>query len=90
MSQTLKVHDAKAHLSRLLERVERGEEIVIARAGKPVARLVPFGAHRQRVRTFGTMRGEIHFASDYDQSDAEVAALFEASAGGVRPLPEDR
>ena len=85
MSQTLNVHDAKTHLSRLLERVERGEEIVIARAGKPVARLVPFGAQRQRGRTFGSMRGEIHFAPDYDQSDAEVAALFDAAADGVEP-----
>ena len=38
---TVNVHEAKTHLSRLLERVERGQEIVIARAGKPVAKLVP-------------------------------------------------
>ena len=42
------VHEAKTHLSRLLERVENGEEIVIARAGKPIARLVPEGRHKPR------------------------------------------
>ena len=41
MPTTVNVHEAKTHLSRLLERVERGEEVVIARAGKPVARLTP-------------------------------------------------
>ena len=41
MPLIVNVHDAKTHLSRLLERVARGEEIVIARAGKPIARLLP-------------------------------------------------
>jgi prevent-host-death family protein len=41
MSETVNVHAAKTHLSRLLDRVARGEEIIIARAGKPVARLAP-------------------------------------------------
>jgi prevent-host-death family protein len=41
MSETVNVHDAKTHLSRLLDRVARGEEIIIARAGKPIARLTP-------------------------------------------------
>ncbi|MBM4320069.1 MAG: type II toxin-antitoxin system Phd/YefM family antitoxin [Deltaproteobacteria bacterium] len=51
------IHEAKTHLSRLLERVEQGEEIVIARAGMPVARLVPLlGA---RPRTPGTRRGRM-------------------------------
>jgi prevent-host-death family protein len=45
----ISVHDAKADLSRLLDRVEAGEEVVIARAGKPVAKLVPIPAARKRV-----------------------------------------
>ena len=44
--ETVNVHEAKTHLSRLLQRIEAGEEIVIARAGRPVARLVPYGAPR--------------------------------------------
>ena len=52
MTQTVNVHDAKTHLSKLLERAEAGEEIVIARAGRPVARLVPYGNDRPK-RVFG-------------------------------------
>lgn len=55
---TVNVHEAKTHLSRLLVRVEAGEEIVIARSGKPVARLV---AHRgaRPVRRFGALKGRL-------------------------------
>lgn len=55
---TVNVHEAKTHLSRLLARVEAGEEIVIARSGKPVARLV---AHHERrpVRRFGALKGRL-------------------------------
>jgi prevent-host-death family protein len=47
--KTLNVHEAKTHFSRLLDRVEAGEEIVLARAGKPVARLVPLQAEGERI-----------------------------------------
>ncbi len=47
MSTTVNVHEAKTHLSRLLEAVEAGEDVVIARAGKPIARLVPATARTQ-------------------------------------------
>jgi len=49
------IHEAKTHLSRLIERVESGEEVVIARAGRPVARLVPL-ARRTQPRALGTLR----------------------------------
>ena len=54
-SQIVNVHEAKTHLSKLLSRVEAGEEIVIARAGKPCARLVPYEPRRRR--TPGRIRG---------------------------------
>lgn len=57
------VHEAKTHLSALLERAERGEEVVIARAGKPVARLVPI--KRQPVR-LGIDRGRFEVPPDFD------------------------
>jgi prevent-host-death family protein len=60
------VHDAKTHLSRLLERVERGEEIVIARSGKPVARLIPLDAVDRR-RPLGRDRGKIWMSDDLDE-----------------------
>ncbi|MDE2782535.1 MAG: type II toxin-antitoxin system Phd/YefM family antitoxin [Gemmatimonadota bacterium] len=55
---TINVHEAKTHLSRLLARVEAGEEIVIARSGKPVARLVGYPGNRP-VRRFGSLRGHL-------------------------------
>jgi len=79
VTDTVNIHDAKTHLSRLVERVEAGEEIVIARAGKPVARLVPLGL-RTRPRQLGTLRGKIWLAPDWDSPEvnAEIARDFEA------------
>ncbi len=58
---TFTVHAAKTNLSKLLERVEAGEEIVIARGKKPVARLVPIGVpnHIRRRRAFGILKGKL-------------------------------
>jgi prevent-host-death family protein len=78
MTDTINVHDAKTHLSRLLERAEAGEEIVIARAGKPVARLVPYTAERP-TRTFGALKGQIRILPGFDDLDDEIARDFEAS-----------
>jgi prevent-host-death family protein len=64
--EVVNVHEAKTHLSRLLERVERGEEIVVARAGKPVARLVPVEPVPRR-RPIGKYRGEIWVSEDFDE-----------------------
>ncbi|HEX5319140.1 MAG TPA: type II toxin-antitoxin system prevent-host-death family antitoxin [Stellaceae bacterium] len=57
MSDTITIHAAKTHLSRLILRVEAGEEIVIARGRTPVARLVPMAPAPRRV--FGALRGKI-------------------------------
>jgi len=59
------IHYAKTQFSKLLERVAAGEEIVIARAGKPVARLVPF-AKRARRRRLGTAEGDFVVPEDFD------------------------
>ena len=56
MSKTHSIHAAKTHLSRLVERAEAGEEVVIARGNKPVVKLVPTGAEQPR-RKFGAMKG---------------------------------
>ncbi len=63
---TVNVHEAKTHLSRLLERVERGQEIVIARAGKPVAKLVPIDDTTTR-RPIGLDKGMIWMSDDFDE-----------------------
>jgi prevent-host-death family protein len=67
------VHEAKTHLSRLLESVEAGEVVTIARAGKPIADLVP---HRQLDVVWGTLGG-VEIADDFDAPDHRVVDLFE-------------
>ncbi len=75
MGQTVNVHEAKTHLSRLLEAVERGEDVVIARAGRPVARLVPVVPAPRR-REPGTWRGQGCIADDFDETPESVIAGF--------------
>ena len=60
------VHAAKTHLSRLLDQAAAGEDIVIARAGKPVARLVPFEAKPKRRGGFGAGKGKIWISDDFN------------------------
>ena len=74
---TVNIHEAKTHLSRLIERVETGEEVVIARAGRPVARLIPFRA-RTSLRVPGQWRGLVRFAPDFDQADDILLDSFES------------
>ncbi|MBM4143486.1 MAG: type II toxin-antitoxin system prevent-host-death family antitoxin [Lentisphaerae bacterium] len=69
------VTEAKAHLSMLLDRVSRGEEIVLARAGKPIAILEPYHADQQR-RHPGLMRGKIRMAADFDELPPDMAAAL--------------
>lgn len=69
------VYDAKTNLSRLLDRVGEGEEIVIAKAGRPVARLVPFAA-RSTPRAPGAWRGRVRISADFDTLPDEVAAAL--------------
>ncbi len=59
LSSLVTVHEAKTHLSRLLERVEGGEEVVIARGRTPVARLVPAHRPERGGRRFGTLKGRV-------------------------------
>ena len=63
--KVVNVHEAKTHLSRLLERVEKGEEIIIARAGRPVARLFPVEP-RHATRVLGLDRETASIADDFD------------------------
>ncbi|QAA76334.1 MAG: hypothetical protein BIP78_0568 [Candidatus Bipolaricaulis sibiricus] len=65
MTLRVNVHEAKTHLSRLLARVEGGEEVVIARAGRPIARLVPISERPDR-RVPGTARGKVTIAPDFE------------------------
>lgn len=69
------IHEAKSQLSRLLERAEAGEEIVIARAGTPIARLTPYRPV-PAARQPGRWKGRVSIASDFDDLPDDVAAAF--------------
>ncbi len=65
MATIVNVHQAKTHFSKLLERVRQGEEIIVAKAGKPVAKLVPV-AQGAAWRSPGSARGKITVTEDFD------------------------
>ena len=68
--QSTNIHAAKTHFSKLLERVESGEEIVIARAGKPVAKLVPYDSQAPvPKRKPGVWAGKVWISPDFDKPD---------------------
>ena len=73
------IHEAKTHLSRLLERVEQGEEIVLCRAGKPVAKLVRY-EQPMPLRKPGGWKGKIWIADDFDELPEDIAAAFRGEA----------
>jgi len=73
--KTVNVHEAKTQLSRLLQAVEEGEEIVIARNGTPVARLVPHVEER-KPREPGWAKGRMWMAPDFDEYDEQIARDF--------------
>jgi prevent-host-death family protein len=79
--KTVNIHEAKTQLSRLIEEVSKGESFVIAKAGKPVARVTaiaaPIGA---QVRRLGFMAGQISVPDDFDEMDRdEIARIFGCS-----------
>ena len=75
MTKSVGVHEAKTHLSRLLERVAGGEEVVITHRGRPVARLLPIATGHRR---FGADRGRVVVPDDFDAPlPDDVLATFE-------------
>jgi prevent-host-death family protein len=73
------MHEAKTHLSKLVERVERGEEIVIDRAGKPAAKLVPV-PEKLGPRKLGGWEGKFEMSdSEWEEMDKEIEQSFEES-----------
>lgn len=78
MAKIVNVHEAKTHLSRLLARVARGEEIVIAKAGKPLARLIPVARAGTVGDAFDLYKGRVSIAPDFDAPlPDDVLADFE-------------
>lgn len=73
------VHEAKSQLSKLLEEVERGERVVIARAGEPVAMMIPYKAAVRR-RRLGLFEGQAKMNADFDELPSDIAAAFGADS----------
>jgi prevent-host-death family protein len=75
--ETVNIHEAKTHLSRLLEQAAAGAEIVIAKAGKPMARLMPLAATVQEPRRLGVLAGKRNVPDDIDTMFApEIDRMF--------------
>ncbi|MCX7111366.1 MAG: type II toxin-antitoxin system prevent-host-death family antitoxin [Proteobacteria bacterium] len=76
---TVNIHEAKTHLSRLVEEAAKGEVFIIAKAGKPMVKVVPLSAEETGTqRRLGFMQGEIQVPDDFDRMGAdEIEALFQ-------------
>lgn len=85
MSSIINLYEAKTHLSQLVERAAAGEEIIIAKAGRPVARLMPLPALRAP-RIPGALKGQIHVADDFDDPlPPDILAAFTGEESGRTP-----
>ncbi len=72
------MHEAKTKLSQLVARAQDGEEIIIARNGKPVARLVPVISANSLAAVYGALRDRVHIAEDFDELPDDIAEAFGA------------
>ena len=82
--KSVNIHEAKTHLSRLVERVEAGEEIIIAKAGRPAARLVPIEATRKPVK-IGGLKALGPVPDDFNTMfEKEIEALFAGTSAASR------
>lgn len=73
--QTINIHQAKTNLSKLIEKTSKGEEVIIAKAGKPVAKLVAY-KEKLKPRKPGLWKGKIWVSADFDDEDEEINKLF--------------
>ena len=77
--QTYNIHEAKTHLSRLVEQAAKGEPFVIAKSGKPLVKVISLNAPGpSQIKRFGFMAGQISVPDDFDQmAEAEIVKMFE-------------
>jgi prevent-host-death family protein len=77
--QTYNIHEAKTHLSRLVEQAAKGEPFIIAKSGKPLVKVIPLNAPEpSQIKRFGFMAGQISVPDDFDQmAGAEIVKMFE-------------
>lgn len=77
--QLVNIHEAKTQLSRLLEQVQAGEDVVIAKAGAPIVRLIPYAQPKRRIAPPGAMEGEGWSADDFDEPMDELFNCLKGS-----------
>lgn len=79
---TVNIHEAKTHLSRLVSRAARGESFIIAKAGKPLAKVVPYSAAApKKAKRIGFLVGSTRIPKDFDRfAEDEIEALFGAKS----------
>ena len=81
--QTVNIHEAKTHLSRLVEKASKGESFIIAKAGKPMVKVTPIEEPPKITRRLGTLDGMYTIPDDFDTMyQDEIIAMFE---GGTTP-----
>ena len=73
--QITNIHEAKTHFSKLINRVITGEEIIIGKAGKPVAKVIPY-VRSDEPRRGGQWHGKVNIADDFDELPEDIAAAF--------------
>ena len=75
--EIINIHEAKTNLSRIIETVFRGSEVILAKAGKPMVKIVPLQAKKREIK-FGVLKGKIRIAHDFDAPlPDDVLDLFE-------------
>ncbi len=76
--QTINIHEAKTHLSRLVEQAANGESFIIAKAGKPMVKVISLSVpEKANIKRLGFMKGQVSVPDDFDSmSSAEIEGLF--------------
>lgn len=85
---TINIHEAKTHLSRFIEKAAAGEEIIIAKAGKPIAKLVPLHS-LPSPRSLGIFKGRLNVPEDFDAALPEDVAM-QFQSGTIESSSENR
>ena len=70
------IYEAKTHLSKLIQKVLDGDEVIIAKSGKPLVKVVPVDAEKKKVK-FGLLKGQIRIAEDFNEFGPELQSLFQ-------------
>ncbi len=84
--KTLNITEARAQLSKIVNDAARGRTTIIARNGRPVARIMPFDNRKPQKIKFGTLKGKIVIPEDFDAPDQDIIDMFENS-GPLFPRP---